>query len=74
MVAPLGKSKRENQILTDTQFTPLSLGSVEGNELQECKLQRDKVLDREERQSEKPLIWSGCYRMTQGDMGDKSSA
>lgn len=46
----------KNQLLTDTQLTTLSLGSVEGSELQECKLQREQVLDREERQSHKPLI------------------
>lgn len=55
-----GKSKSENQILADTRVTTVSLESVEGNELQECKLQREKVLDREERQSHKPFIWSGC--------------
>lgn len=34
LVPPPGKPKRENQILTDTPLITLSLGPVEGNELQ----------------------------------------
>lgn len=36
-------------MLADTRVTTVSLESVEGNELQECKLQRDKVLNRVEK-------------------------